>query len=577
MSSRASLPQTSIVALMQLSMAALFAHAALPPAPALPIPSANQMAWQKSELLLFAHFGLKTFCQGSCDGPSGSGTGHDNVALFNPADFNAAQWADACKAGGFKGIVITAKHHDGFCIWQTATTGYSVKSTSWKNGQGDVIREVADAFHATGLRFGIYLSAYDLRYGSAEQSAYPTYAQYYNTQLTEVLSNYGRVDEVWFDGYGADNMVIDWATVYQIVTSRQPAAVAFGGSDWPFPDVKSIRVRWPGNEIGNAGDPNWSVIPTPSGSSLTVDPSAVWYPAEADVTLQGSWFYDGGSITSLSQIKNVYLTSVGRNGVGLFNVAPNTQGLIDIASVNRLTIFKSWVDSISLCNMSPGKTATASNVRGNDPAYDGGKAIDADPESYWAPSDGVTACTLTVDLGTSRSIRMFVVQEYVRLGQRVAAHAIQTWNGALWSTAVTAQTIGYKRIHNLSSPVSASKVRLIITQSRACPLINNFGIIGTTSANQTTCNAPEHHATVQEAPGIRIQGGELMVDMPQDGRNDASIGILDMQGRSIVEKANCAAGRMAMPWRDMVHGEYLLKITFRNKTVFKRFALTAVR
>jgi hypothetical protein len=296
---------------------------------------------------------------------------------------------------------------------------------------------VADACHAEGLRFGIYLSAYDKHYCDAEKVNYPTYTQYYTTQLRELLTNYGTVDEVWFDGNGAANMVIDWDSVYQIILTLQPTAVSFLGF-W-ITDYAGIRVEWPGNEDGINYDTCWNLNPLPDSNLVWT--WGEWHPYEADVKMQGDWFwYNNPSVAPLDTFKRVYLTSVGRGAVALMNIPPNPSGVIDTEAFPTLRSFKAWVDSIYSMNLAPGKTATASSVRGNDPAFGADKAIDTFYDSYWAPESTDAAPSLEVDLGAMDTIRMFIVQEYIPLGQRVASHTIQTWDGSQWTSVGNAAT-----------------------------------------------------------------------------------------------------------------------------------------
>ncbi len=432
------------------------------PSPCGPVPSARQMTWQKHELLMFCHFGIKTYYVND----NHMGTGEEDPGRFNPAGLDTRQWLKAAKAGGFKGIVLTTKHHDGFCNWQTATTDFSVKSSPWKNGNGDVVRELADACHEEGMWFGLYLSVYDRNYSVSGKDK-DAYCEYYAQQLTELCTNYGEIDELWFDGFGSQNMKVDWERLLPIIKEHQPKALIFGGG--------VPTLRWPGNERGDAGEPNWSVQPAPD-ENLVVEEDARWFPAEADTTAQGFWFWNRKPICSLERLQEVYATSVGRGGVALINVPPNQDGLIDDASIDRLAAFKAWMDGIGARTVAPGElTATASSVRGNDPRFGPEQALNGSYDSYWTTDDDVTTGHLEVDLGRSMDIDGVLVQEYIPLGQRVAAHRVEFWDGARWCEVAAGTTIGYKRLH--WEAFKARRVRLLITQSRACPLINAFRII----------------------------------------------------------------------------------------------------
>lgn len=454
--------------LISSALAAQVSFASEPPKAVEPTPSERQMTWQRHELLMFSHFGIKTYY------PSGNhmGSGKEDPGKFNPAKLDAKQWIRAAKAGGFKGIVITAKHHDGFCIWQTETTDFSVKSSPWKDGKGDVIKELADACHEAGMWFGVYLSAYDVHYqNSGEDKA--AYAKYFEQQLTELCSNYGAIDELWFDGFGAQNMRVDTKAKSDIIRKLQPNAVIFGDIE----GMSELRVRWPGNENGNAGQSNWSVQPPPN-EALEVNEKAHWFPAEADTIAQGNWFWNGKPICKLSRLQEIYTTSVGFGGVALINVPPNQDGLIDEASITRLGEFRDWIEGIYARDAARQKAASASTVRGEDPSFGADKALDGSYDTYWTTDDNVTTGYLEVDLGQSTDIDGVIIQEYIPLGQRIAAHRIEFLDGSEWREVVSGTTVGYKRIH--WAKFKAQRVRLVITSARACPLVNSFQVIQST-------------------------------------------------------------------------------------------------
>lgn len=454
--------------------------AAEPLEPVPPVPSKQQMAWQHKELLMFAHFGIKTFY------PSDNhmGTGEEDPRKFNPKNLDASQWVSAAQAGGFKGIVLTAKHHDGFCNWQTKTTDFGVKSSPWKNGKGDVVKELADACRRTGMWFGLYLSAYDVHYQKSGLDK-KAYSQYYETQLTKLCTNYGVVDELWFDGMGANEMSINWKNITAIIQKHQPNAVILHSG--MITDMPATGLRWPGNELGDAGEPNWSVHPWPD-KHLKVDEKAIWYPAEADTIAQGNWFWNNRPICSLSRLKEIYITSVGRNGLGLINVPPNQNGLIDEASIVRLKEFKGWVDGIYSRDAAFGKQASASTVRGNDPRFGPKQAVDNDYETYYSTDDNVTTGHIEVDLGKSMDIDGVIIQEYIPLGQRIAEHRVEFWDSSAWRRAISGATVGFKRIH--WKKFKTQRVRLVITRSRACPLISSFLVIRSSAAVQKMITKP---------------------------------------------------------------------------------------
>jgi alpha-L-fucosidase len=314
------------------------------PAPRRPVPTASQLAWQRDEMAMFIHFGMNTFT----DREVGDGT--ESPALFNPTAFDARQWAATARDADFRAMVLTAKHHDGFCLWPTATTQHSVASSPWRGGQGDVVQEFVDACRGDNLKVGLYLSPWDRNsplYGDS-----PRYNDLYAAQLTELLTRYGKIDEVWFDGANGEGpngkrQVYDWARVFAIVRQLQPEAVIFSDAG---PDI-----RWCGNERGVAGDPNWSTIkpesvPFPGADGSDVINAlqhghplgTVWRPAEVDVSIRPGWFYhpaEDGRVRSVDNLLDLYLSSVGRNGKLLLNVPPTPAGLLHENDVKVLKDF----------------------------------------------------------------------------------------------------------------------------------------------------------------------------------------------------------------------------------------------
>jgi alpha-L-fucosidase len=436
-------------------------RAAEPPAPLAPLPSPAQLAWQEDELTLFTHFGMNTFTG------RGTGLGTEDPKLFNPTDLDCAQWVRVAKECGFKGIILTAKHHDGFCLWPTATTRHSVKSSAWKDGKGDVVRELSDACKAGGIKLGIYCSPWD-RSVTNYDSDRPAYAKYYHEQLNELLSNYGPVYEMWFDGNKAN--VADWPNIIGLVRQLQPNAVIKQG---PRLDPVTEDVRWVGNEQACALLANWSVYPPPGTDAS----SRIWFPVECDTMMIGHWFWDGTPPKDLATLLNYYYTSVGRNSILLLNVAPDKRGRFSDESVQRLHEFHDALQEIFGTDFAAGKGAVASNVRGNDAAFSADKALDGDKNTYWATDDGVTNATLEVDLGGEREFNVVRLEEMIQLGQRVAEYKIEAWNEGAnrWQELNHGFTIGYRKLDRFPN-VKASKVRLTILQARACPTIKSLGV-----------------------------------------------------------------------------------------------------
>jgi len=441
-----------------------------PPDPIFPVPSAKQLDWQKKEMLMFVHFGIKTFYPS--DNHMGEGT--EDPDRFNPEKFDAGQWVVAAKAGGFKGIVLTTKHHDGFCNWQTNTTDHCLKSSSWKDGKGDIVRELADACHKSGLLFGLYFSIWDRNYEVSGRDK-SLYSNFYIAQLTELLTNYGKVDELWFDGFGAENMKVDFKKVSEIIKKHQPEALVYD-SGTLVEYMPESCASWPGRH-GGVKDPNWS---------FSEEHGNVWYPAEASVIAQGNWFYNNTPIISLEKLKAYYLNTVGLNAVALINVAPNQQGLIDEASIERLKEFKKWIDGLyenKLINSEKVKIS-ADSKRGDSNLFGPENLIDDNYDTYFASDDSTKNVTLEIDLGELVEIRGILLQEYIPLGQRVASYSIECFNGENWVTIAQQKTIGYKKIIMGNSVATGgkefpklSKIRLVISESRGAPVLNTFKVI----------------------------------------------------------------------------------------------------
>jgi alpha-L-fucosidase len=434
-----------------------------PPKPIEPLPSPAQLAWQEDELTLFTHFGINTFTGRS------TGLGNEDPKLFNPTALDCGQWVRVARECGFKGIILTAKHHDGFCLWPTAATEHSVKNSTWKEGKGDVVRELADACKAGGIKLGIYCSPWD-RSVTTYDSDKPAYAKYYHQQLSELLGNYGPVYEMWFDGNHAD--VADWPNIIGLVRKLQPGAVIKQG-----PRLEPILedVRWVGNEMACAPLANWSVYPAPTAQLPTKD--SQWFPVECDTMMVGHWFWDGTPPKDLATLLNYYYTSVGRNSILLLNVAPDKRGLFSDDSVKRLHEFHDALQKIFGTDFAAGKTAVASNVRGNDAAFNADKALDENKETYWTTDDGVTQATLEVDLGGEREFNVVRLEEMLTLGQRVAEYKIEAWDDAskTWKELNHGFTIGYRKLDRFPK-VKSSRVRLTILQARACPAIKSVGV-----------------------------------------------------------------------------------------------------
>jgi len=452
------------------------AGAVEPPAPMQPLPSANQIAWQEMELTAFCHFGINTFYNQEW------GNGSEDPNRFYPANFDAAQWVSALQSAGFKELILTCKHHDGFCLWPSAYTAHSVKASRWFKereaaapGSGDVVMAVAGACHRAGMKFGVYLSPWDRNNSAYGKGA--AYNTYYENQLRELLSHYGEVAEVWWDGAKGDNtpQEYDFDAWAAIVHQLQPAAVIFEGN------YHTADIRWVGNENGHASDACWPAVdehkkPASAGSK--------WMPAESDVSIRPGWFYhssEDSRVKSLSELAGIYRDSVGHNSQLLLNVPPGAQGLITDFDKNRLEEFKGYLQAAFGTNLAAGAAAEASNARGA--GFEAGKALADEPNAYWAASDGVTNASLTVNLGSVKHFNMIELQEPIQLGLRVTGYTLEVWAGGDWKVVAARQCIGHEALVSFP-PVDASRVRLNVTSARACPAIRSIRVYNDPLASQ---------------------------------------------------------------------------------------------
>ena len=445
-----------------------------PPRPLLPIPTARQLDWQRDELRLFLHFGVNTFTDREW------GTGDEDPALFNPANLDARQWASVAKEAGFKTLILTAKHHDGFTLWPSRYTDHSVESSPWQDGNGDVVQALVDAARAEGLKVGLYLSPWDRHeptYGDEQ-----AYNEFYLGQLRELLTQYGPLAEVWFDGAkgeDAKDMAYDFDAYWATVRQLQPGAVLFSDAG---PDV-----RWIGNEHGFAGETNWSTYDRTKvgvgmagiGDYLNTGEAGApdWVPGECDVSLRPGWFYHVNEAPkSLEALLEIYFKSVGRNCVLLLNVPPTPEGRFDDRDVERLRAFRAALDRIFAIDLASGAQASASNTRGGAPAYAATHVLDGDLETYWAVDDSLRTGTLELSLGQSTTFDVIRLQEPIQLGQRVAAYSVEAWLNDAWQPISTGTTIGHKKLDRLASPVTTSRVRVVITEALAEPLLAEVGL-----------------------------------------------------------------------------------------------------
>lgn len=458
----------------------------LPPEPILPVPEPKQVEWQQMETYAFIHFGLNTFNDWEW------GYGDTDPKTFNPTNLDCEQWAQTLVKAGMKGVILTAKHHDGFCLWPFEGTDYSVKNSPWKNGQGNVVKELSEACKKYGLKFAVYLSPWDrhqANYGT------PEYLPYFYAQLHDLLTNYGPVFEVWFDGanggdgwYGGakDIRTIDrknyynYPRIYEMLDSIQPQAIIFSDG--------GPGCRWVGNEKGFAGATNWSFLRKgevhpgydksyelqyghPDGNQ--------WVPAECDVSIRPGWFYhpeEDDRVKSPDQLVDLYYRSVGHNATLLLNFPVDRRGLIHPVDSANAVRFHEMIQQQLKTNLVAGMTPKVSNERGGD--FVASALTDDNFDTYWATEDGVTTADIEFSFDTPTRMNRMMLQEYIPLGQRVKAFVVEyldkdTWLPVKLNEETT--TIGYKRLLRFET-VETKGIRIRITDARGPLCLSNVGV-----------------------------------------------------------------------------------------------------
>jgi len=455
-----------------ISLSAAIACTQEAPSPFGAVPTPYQLEWQKMETNMFFHFGPNTFTAAEW------GDGTESEDIFNPSDLDCRQWISTAKAAGFKGTVITAKHHDGFCLWPNPESAHTVAQSSWRDGQGDVLKELSEACREYDVKFGVYVSPWDRNHPDYGSDKYNTV--FVNT-LKSIYANYGEIYEQWFDqacgeGPNGKKQVYDWDLFNSTVLDNEPQAIIFRD---PGPGC-----RWVGNERGYAGRTSWSTIEPDSIDYQSPNvfkyltegmPGAgSWVPSETDVSIRPGWFWKESQtpmVKSIQKLLTIWYESVGRNSLLLLNVPPDNRGLIDPVDSVRLLEFRAALDEIQSVNYAEGATAVSSNTRGK--SFSPANLFDGDYDSYWATKDDVTSATLTIDLAKESTFNRVMLQEYIPLGQRVEKFSIEVPDGDAWETVAEETTIGYKRIV-LIPETTASSLRINIESSMACPVLNNI-------------------------------------------------------------------------------------------------------
>jgi len=474
-----------------LFLSPLLSFAQVEPQPYGALPTERQLKWHEMEMYTLIHFTPTTFQNKEW------GFGDADPKIFNPTNFDANQIAKAAATAGFKGLISVAKHHDGFCLWPTKTTKYSVASSPWKEGKGDMVKEFMQASHDNGLEFGVYLSAWDrndTRYGTK------AYTDAYREQLTELMSNYGPLFSSWHDGanggdgyYGGKNekRTIDNTTYYEwqektwpIVRKLQPMAMIFSDVG---PDM-----RWVGNEKGFAAETSWATITPKSIDGRQPAPGAVddsnlttgdrngefWIPAECDVPQRPGWFYhedQNDKVKTPNQLFEIYLKSVGRGGNMNLGLAPMPEGILHDNDVKSLAAFGEKLKATFSDNLATGATAKASNLRQNHSKFSESNLFDNDRYSYYASDDNVLDPTIEITLAHDQEFDLIRLRENIKLGQRLDSVQVEIWSDNSWKPLASATSIGANRLIKLEKPVSASKLRLHL-YAPVAPTLSDFAL-----------------------------------------------------------------------------------------------------
>lgn len=464
-------------------------------------PSARQLAWQQLEFYGFIHFTVNTFTNREW------GDGTELPEIFHPTQLDASQWVQACHAAGMKGLILTCKHHDGFCLWPSQYTDHSVRNSPWQQGQGDLVREVSEACREYGLQFGVYLSPWDRHersYGDSE-----AYNDYFVHQLEELLTGYGDIFSVWFDGACGEGLngkrqVYDWDRYYDVIRRHQPQAVI---------SVCGPDVRWCGNEAGHTRTSEWSVVPASmrdnekiQEKSQTEDDAAfasrinsdeddlgsrqviaeadelIWYPAEVNTSIRPGWFYhatEDGQVKDADTLMELYERTVGGNSCFLLNLPPDRRGLIHEHDVQALRGLGERINRYYEHDLALHAQVQASTFDSSQ--HEGNCITDGRGDTWWQAAEGTEQATIELDLGDAFTFDRIVLMEHIVAGQRIEQFTVDVFSEEDgWQQIHTGTVVGYKCICRFA-PQHCRQLRITITGSRWCPTLQSVSVYDTNS------------------------------------------------------------------------------------------------
>lgn len=540
------------------------------PTPCGPLPNENQIKLQDMEMYAFLHYSLNTYTDQEW------GYGNEDPAIFNPTKLDARQWAKVCKDAGMKGIILTVKHHCGFCLWPSAYTEFSIKNSPWKDGKGDIVKDLSEACKEYGLRFAVYLSPWDRNHAAYGTDEYITY---FRNQLRELLTNYGDIFEVWFDGanggngwYGGANEVrkIDrttyyqWPDTYKMIRELQPGICIWNdGGD-------RGDLRWVGTEAGFIGQTNWSLL-NHNGEvpfemlHYGLENGDSWVPGETNTSIRPGWFYhtyEDGQVKSLSKLMETYYRSVGRNSTLLLNFPIDRDGLIHPVDSARGSAFGKMITEIFADNLAAEAKVSATDVRGNSRKYSAANINDEDMETYWATDDDVKTASVEFDFPEPATFNRFVASEYIKLGQRVRKFSLEALVDGEWITLKDMlsedgsdgmTTIGRKRIICFQT-ITATKLRFNIDDSKACPIISNVGVY---LAPEITPDIQDSGEKISKYLDINVDSKSLIINFDNE-QSLCGLRYLPPTGRNQTGTVlnYTLWGKVDGSWRKLCKGEF---------------------